>query len=87
LQAQTVNSSLATAGNYKYANAYQVNDFASVVNGGSAIVDTSGTLPVVNSLFLGVNAVGNSAFLNGTIRKIAFWPKRVSNAELQGLTS
>jgi hypothetical protein len=87
LQAQTVNGSLSTAGEYKYANAYQVNNFASVANGGSAAVDTSGTLPTVDRLFLGANAVGTSQFLNGTIMRIAYYPLRVTNAQLQALTS
>jgi hypothetical protein len=87
LQAQTVNSSLSAAGNYKYANAYQLNDFASVVNGGAAVVDTSGTLPTVDRLFFGANAVGNTGFLNGTISQIAYYPRRLANAELQGITA
>jgi hypothetical protein len=86
LQAQTINGSLSTAGNYKYANAYQVNNFASLVNGGAAVVDTSGTLPVVDRLFLGASSGGGTNF-NGTIKKFAYYPLAATSAQLQGLTS
>jgi hypothetical protein len=87
LQAQTINGSLSAAGKYKYANAYQLNDFASVANGGSAAADTSGTLPTVDRLFFGANAVGNTGFLNGTISQIAYYPRRLANSELQAITA
>jgi len=86
-QAQTTNGSLSTAGAYQYANAYKVNDFASVANGGVAATDTSGTIPVVDRLYLGVNSSGTTTSLTATIRKIAYYPLRVTNAQLQGLTS
>jgi hypothetical protein len=86
-QAQTTNGSLSTAGAYQYANAYKVNDFASVANGGVAATDTSGTIPVVDRLYLGVNSSGTTTSLTATIRKIAYYPLRVTNAQLQALTS
>jgi hypothetical protein len=87
LQAQTVNGGLSTAGTYNYANAYKVNDFASVVNGGTAVTDGLGSLPTVDRLILGANAVGNTGFLNGYLRRIVYYPRRLSNAELQSITS
>jgi hypothetical protein len=87
LQAQTINTSLSTAGNYKYANVYQVNNFVSVANGGSAAVDTSGTLPIVDRLFLGASQTGLSLQINGTIKKFAYYPLAATSAQLQGLTS
>lgn len=86
-QAQTINGGLSAAGIYNYANAYKVNDFASVANGGSAVTDNLGSLPNVDRLILGANAVGNAQFLNGYIRRITYYPRRLSNAELQALTS
>jgi len=85
-QAQTINGGLSTAGAYLYANAYKANDFASVVNGGAAVTDTSGTIPVVDRLYFGATAVG-SPTLNGHISRIAYFPRRLSNTELQGITS
>jgi hypothetical protein len=70
----------------KITGAYKVNNFAGVLNGGSVSTDTSGTIPVVDSAFIGSRS-GSDRFLNGTIKKLAFYPKRLSNIELVGLTS
>jgi hypothetical protein len=71
--------------------AYSLNNFSSTVNGESPGNDTSGLLPVnVTGLSFGSLSQGwNSASLplNGRIRKFAFYPKRLSNIELVGLTS
>ena len=71
----------------KTAAAYAVNDFSVVSNGGANGTDTSGVLPVVNRLSIGANSINTGGFLNGTIRKLSFYSKRLSNVELQGLTS
>jgi hypothetical protein len=66
---------------------YRVNDFAASVNGGTVSTDTNGSIPVVDRLLIGsYNTVGANN-LNGTIRKIAYYPLRVTNANLQALTS
>ena len=80
-------ASLAIAGTspFKVAGAYKVNDFASSVNGSAALTDTTGSLPTVNQMSVGSLLSGN--FLNGHIRRIGFFPRRLSNAELQALTS
>jgi hypothetical protein len=62
---------------------YKTNDFAGVLNGGSVLTDTSGTLPVVDRFFIGEFS---SAALNGYIVKVAFYPTRLSNEQLQALT-
>jgi hypothetical protein len=70
------------------AFAYSVNNFAASTNGVTALTDTSGILPVVSQMNIGVNATGASiSTLSGHIRKIAYYPLRVTNAELQALTS
>ena len=71
----------------KAALAYEVNNFAFVANGGAATTDTSGTLPTVDRLRLGVDGLGSSSFLNGYLRRITYYPRRLSNAELQAITS
>ena len=86
LQAQTINGGLATAGTYQYANAYQVNNFASSANGGTVATDTSGTVPTIDRLYFGATSTG-SPTLNGHIRQIAYYPRRLANAELQGITA
>jgi hypothetical protein len=70
----------------KTAGAYKVNDFAVSLNAGTVATDTSGVLPVVDRMFIGQRTAG-SVSLNGTIKKLAYYPARLSNTELQGLTS
>ena len=69
----------------KVAIATKLNDFAAAANGLSPQADTSGTAPVVDRLEIGTS-VGQANYLNGTIRRLAFWPQRLSNNILQGIT-
>ena len=90
----TLQAQIAIAGaytNYAYrksAAAYKVNDFAVCGDGGAVVVDTSGSVPVgVDRLALGTSWIATTNFLNGTIKRIAFYPRRLTNAELQAITS
>ena len=85
-QADVSGGSVSAGASYKFAAVYKVNDFAVSLNAGSVTTDTSGSVPVVNQLNIGVTAAG-AQYLNGTIKKIAYYPLRVTNAKLQGLTS
>jgi hypothetical protein len=69
----------------KFAGAYATNDFASSLNGSAAATDTSGTVPSVTTLTLGRRADGANV-LNGYLRRVVFYPRRLSDAELQSLT-
>jgi hypothetical protein len=69
----------------KLASAYKVDDFATSANGGAVLTDTSGTIPVVNETRFGASGTG-AGVLNGHIRKVSFYPKRLADAELQALT-
>jgi len=71
----------------KIAYAYQANNFAASVNGGTVGTDVSGTVPTVDRLFLGVTGSGGGAALNGHIRQIAYFNSRLPNAQLQTLTA
>jgi hypothetical protein len=64
----------------KAAGAYRSNDFALSVNGSATLTDTSGTIPVVDRMTLRTSGTQN-------IRKLAYYPSRLSNANLQALTS
>jgi hypothetical protein len=71
----------------KSASAYAVNNFAFTVNGGTPATSTSGAVPVgITNLLLG-SGVGPSEYLNGYLRRITYYPRRLSNAELQALTT
>ena len=71
---------------YTSAYAYKVNDFAGCLNGGSVQTDISGTLPTVNALGLGVRPFDGSLSLNGWLRSLRYYPRRLTNAQLQVLT-
>jgi len=70
----------------KIAGCYKVNDFAMSFNGASASTDTSGTIPTVTQMQIG-GFTATSGCLNGTIKRIAYYPKRLSNSQLQAITS
>jgi hypothetical protein len=68
--------------------AYKTDDFSSASNGTLLSVDTSGTVPVVNTLFLGGYTTSNfDGNINGHIRKLSYYPLRLTNAQLQALTT
>jgi hypothetical protein len=67
------------------AVAYKFNDAAFSKNGAAALTDTSCVIPVVTQFEIGQQAA--SLPLNGTISKLAYYPLRVTNAQLQALTS
>jgi predicted cupin superfamily sugar epimerase len=69
----------------KSADAFKLNDFNTAVNGVLGTADTSGTVPTVTQLEIGSRA--SSLFLNGHIRKVAYYPSSLTNAQLQALTS
>jgi hypothetical protein len=72
----------------KQALAGQVNNFALSTNGSAVATDTvTDPMPSNTTSFNIGSAPTGGAVLNGTIKKIAYYPKRLTNAELQGLTS
>jgi hypothetical protein len=72
---------------HKMGAAYQANDFAGSVDGASVVTDTSGTLPTVNRLSIGSSGTAATAFANGHIRRITYYPFRASNNQLQQVTT
>jgi hypothetical protein len=74
---------------YKRAITYATNSFNQAINGSLPTAeDTSGTVPVSSRLFIGAEgATGSTSQLGGTIKKLAYYPVRLTNAQLQGLTS
>ena len=70
----------------KTAFAYAVNDFAWVRDAGTVQTDTSGTLPTVDRLYIGANSVGSGQW-TGHIQRIAYYPRRLTDAELLAITA
>jgi hypothetical protein len=64
---------------------YKLNDIAFSLNGLAVLTDTSAILPYATQLQIGDFA--SIRTLNGHISKLAYYPKRLSNTELQGLTT
>jgi hypothetical protein len=71
----------------KYAIAYATNDFAFTTQGLAAQTDAIGTVPTVSRMYLGVGPAGASAWQNGYLRRITYYPRRLTNLELQTITA
>ena len=76
---------IPTAGSHKSGIAYATNDFALTLDAGTIQSDTSGTVPTVSQIDIGRYV--NNVPLNGHIKSIAYYPRRLTNAQLQELTS
>ena len=83
-QADPGNNGLTQTAEYESAFAYKANDFAISNDGLSVQTDTSGTIPTVDRMFIGKDV--GSSYLNGTIRRLTYYPARLVNAQLQALT-
>ncbi len=71
----------------KMSVAYAVNNGNAAANGSIGTLDTAMTIPVVTQLQIGSQTGSATQTLNGTIKKIAYYPLRVTDAQLQALTS
>jgi hypothetical protein len=81
----SVTSNLTLYTKYKNAMAYKANDFARSSNGDVVITDTVGSVPTALTRLV----IGNdnaSSYLGGHIQNISYYPRRLSNAQLQALT-
>lgn len=67
------------------AVAYKTGDYAGVLNGGTPFTATSAVVNTATAIYIGKNSSG--AQLNGYIQKIMYVPRRMTNAELQTLTT
>jgi hypothetical protein len=73
---------------YKMAGAYRTLDSAASLNGASAVASAASFLaPTTFSVFrIGTNQLSGE-HTNGHIRRLTFWPARLPNSTLQGITS
>jgi hypothetical protein len=85
-QAEFAFSNYVTGTIVNHAFAIKANDFAGSVNGATVQTDTSGTMPTVTQLQLGAQE-GGLFSLNGHIRRITYFNRRLANSELQLLSS
>jgi hypothetical protein len=71
------------------AYGYAADNFAAVSNGGVISTDTSGAVPLAQvRLKLGSSAWDTAGLnnLNGTIRRLTYWPTRFASTTLQAIT-
>ncbi len=71
----------------KHAAAYQEDHFAACIDAGTVATDSSGTVPTVNVMNIGSALLSSFGFLNGHIKKLQYFPRRLSDTELQEITS
>jgi hypothetical protein len=74
----------------KLAFAFADDNFAGVADGGSPVTDTSGsfTTPSIprNTLKIGGAGDGSGTNISGHIKSLSYFPRRLTNAQLQKLT-
>ena len=71
----------------KLAAAFAANDFQLATNSSLSSVDSVGSVPSVSALSLGADFPGAAnTNLNGTIRRLCFWPKRLLASSLAAIT-
>lgn len=86
VQAEFTFSNYVTNTIVSEALALKANDFAGTANAATVGTDTSGTMPTVTQMQLGLQTGGLNA-LNGCIRSISYYRTRLPNSTLQALTS
>jgi len=80
-------SGLAITGTYhKSATAIKENDYALSIDGSTPATDSSAGVPSVSTLHIGGDTSG-SRELNGHIKSIKYYPRRLTNAQIVELTS
>jgi len=67
--------------------AYKVNDFALSANASTVVNDSTGLVCTPTQMIIGAKTVYSGYALSGTIKKISYYPQRLSNENLQALTS
>jgi hypothetical protein len=81
-------SSQLLSSGQKVAGAYQTNSFQTANNGVLGTQDTSGIVPSVATMYIGRISTGaTNNYLAGHIKKLSYFPARLSNEELQEMTS
>jgi hypothetical protein len=67
------------------ADAYKLNSCNSAAKGVLGTEDTSALVPTVSQMNIGQRNGGNLP-INGTIRRLTYWPRRLGNEVLQSIT-
>lgn len=85
-QAGIANAAITANAPHRTAITYRMDDFAAVTDGGTVGTDTVGSVPTdLSQLDIGRGA--SHDWLNGHIRSLAYYARRLANADLQRLTA
>lgn len=71
---------------FKMANSVASNDFRTLINAGTVVSDTSGSVPSCNQVYIGCRG-GTTFFANGHIQTIQYIPNATSDTQLQTLST
>lgn len=82
-QAQIDAGTIAANTTYNLGAAWNTDNCAAAVNGGSTVTDTSATIPTVTQARLGADGTN---YLNGHLQTVRYWPQRIINAEVQAFS-
>jgi hypothetical protein len=78
-------ATVTASGRVAIAAGYKANDFGVAANGSSPTLDTAGSVPsAVDRLSIGSQDANDR--INGTIRRLTYWPTRLPNSTLQAIT-
>ena len=79
---KTTNS---TGETQKHIFSFKNNSFVYVVDSDTPSVDSSGTVPSISEIIIGSSAP-TSGFINGHIKSIKYYPRRLTNSQLVEIT-
>ena len=75
---------LSSGQSYKLSTSFKENDFAASLDGGTVASDTAGTWPTTMDV---IGLTQSNVELNGHIKSIQYYPRRLTNTQLQELTT
>jgi hypothetical protein len=73
-------------GSKRVVMGYKADDFAGAFNGSATQTDTSGTVPTINRMNIGQRYNNTGSIGLAHVRKILYWPHRLTNAEIQAFS-
>ena len=70
----------------RVAVAYRANNCRAAASGVLSTLDTTVTIPTITQLSIGARTAGASRWFNGPIARVAYYPMRLTDAQLQTVT-
>ena len=80
-------TNISASGNNKIAFAYKLNDFALYINGSQIALDNNGTIPSINKYNSYGRYDGATGDMSNLLKSSSLYNTRLSNSELQALTT